>query len=251
MNTPNGYNSCEQVRSHFALYPLSHVALLWCGSPPDQLNSHIGKAIEVIPGVFSLPYMRCFEPRCRLIHEAIDRGVLPVCREKGYPVNDHVAPARRHLRGKDLREWIAKEHPNDKPAFLFDEIERKTHSAIDKDAFIALQADRDALRAIIKEQNNKHNDLSTEAAALKACIEKMTPAANEPGDRAETTFLNIIGGLLGLMLGESPAGIKQSVYINQAAIISALLGHYGDKRGISSRTLDDKFAAANKSLKQT
>lgn len=251
MNTPNGYNSCEQVQSHFALYPLLNAALLWCGSPSNQLNSHLEKVTEVIPGVFSLPYMSCLEPRCRLIHEAIDRGVLPVCREKGYPVDDHVAPARRHLRGKDLREWIAKEHPNDKPAFLFDEIERKIHSAIDKDAFIALQADRDALKATIQEQNKKYDALSTESAALKACIEKMTPTIKEPGDRAETTYLNIIGGLLDLMLGSSPAGKKQSIYESQAAIISAMLAYHEGKPGISSRTLDTKFADANKSLKQS
>jgi hypothetical protein len=175
---------------------------------------------------------------------------LPVCREKGYPVDDHVAPGRRHLRGQDLREWIAKEHPNDKPSFLFDEIERKTHTAINKDVYIALQADRDALRTKINLIEETNNNLLMETAALKACIDKMIPATKEPGDRAETTFLNIIGGLLGLMLGNSPAGKKQSIYDNQAAIISALLGYYSDKPGISHRTLEGKFADANKSLKQ-
>lgn len=66
--------------------------------------------------------------------------------------------------------------------------------------------------------------------------------------RAETTYLNIIGGLLALMLGKSPAGNPQSVFDNQAAIISALLGHHADKPGIAQRTLEEKFAAAKRSL---
>lgn len=66
--------------------------------------------------------------------------------------------------------------------------------------------------------------------------------------RAETTYLNIIGGLLALMLGKSPAGNPQSVFDNQAAIISALLAHHADKPGIAQRTLEEKFAAAKRSL---
>jgi len=69
--------------------------------------------------------------------------------------------------------------------------------------------------------------------------------------RAETTYLNIIGGLLALMLGKSPAGKAQSVFNNQAAIISALLAHHADKPGIAQRTLEEKFAAANRSLTAT
>jgi hypothetical protein len=78
---------------------------------------------------------------------------------------------------------------------------------------------------------------------------KMTPSTKEVGDRAETTFLNIIGGLLALMLGNSPGGQKQSIYDNQASIISALLGYYSGKAGITDRTLEQKFSEANKSLK--
>ena len=69
--------------------------------------------------------------------------------------------------------------------------------------------------------------------------------------RAETTYLNIIGAMLGLMLGKSPAGKPQSVFDNQAAIIAALLGHHEGKPGISARTLEDKFAAAKRSLTAT
>jgi hypothetical protein len=68
------------------------------------------------------------------------------------------------------------------------------------------------------------------------------------GMRAETTYLNIIGGLLGLMLSKSPAGKPYSSFESQAAIILALLAHHDGKPGISPRTLEDKFAAAKRSL---
>jgi len=76
-------------------------------------------------------------------------------------------------------------------------------------------------------------------------VEKM----RQPNVRAETTYLNIIGGLLSLMLGKSPAGVAQSVFQNQAAIISALLAHHGDKPGIADSTLENKFAEANRSIR--
>lgn len=249
MNTPNGYTNCEQVSSYYAIYQVPVAALLWCGVPAHQIQGHLDKSTEKIRGVFSNPYIPCLEVKCRVLHNMIESGVLPVCREKGVVVDDHVAPERRHIRRQDLKAWIAKEFPDDKPSFLFDEIERKTHSSINKDVYLALQADRDALKAKVISLNKKNEELLTESKALKSCMERMTTAPKEVGDREESTYLNIIGGLLALMLGKSPSGVKQSVYISQAAIISALLGHYAHKAGISPRTLDSKFADANKSIK--
>jgi hypothetical protein len=154
-----------------------------------------------------LSYISCLEPRCRLIHDAIGRGVLPVCRENGVVVDDHVQPRKRHLRGQDLREWIAKEHPNDKPAFLFDEIERKAHSSIDKNVYIALQADRDAARAElerskvrVKETTEERDNLLMETAALKACIEKMMPVAKEPENISETERNKMLKLIIGMAI---------------------------------------------------
>ncbi len=69
--------------------------------------------------------------------------------------------------------------------------------------------------------------------------------------RAESTYLTIIGGLLTLMLGNTPAGKPQSVFDSQAAIIDALLAHHADKPGISKTTLEAKFADARRRLNST
>lgn len=252
MIKPQGYTDCEHLAAYYALYPVPVAALLWCGVPPENIQSHLDKAQPTaVRGVLSLTYMPCFAVRCRALHEAIENGALTVCREKGVPVDDHVAPEQRHVRRADLKAWMEKEFPADKPAYLFDEIERKTHAAINIEAFQALQVERNALKARLNEVTQKVDEIITERDALKACLDKMTAAQaakNAPSERAETTYLNIIGGMLNLMLGKSPAGNPQSVFQNQAAIISALLGHYEGKPGISDRTLEAKFAEAKRSL---
>jgi FtsZ-binding cell division protein ZapB len=252
MTSPKGFTDCEQLAAYHALYAVPVAALLWCDVPPNQIQAYLDKASQTnVRGVLSLSNIPCFEIRCRALHIAIENGELLVCREKGVPVDQHVAPERRHVRRADLKAWIAREYPNDKPAFLFDEIERKTHSAIDTEAFLALQVDRDAAKVEIKKITQQLEEITSERDVLKSCIDKMSAAQtaqNIPGERSEITYLNIIGGLLNLMLSNSPSGNPQSVFQNQAAIISALLAYHENKPGISSRTLEEKFAAAKRSL---
>lgn len=85
-------------------------------------------------------------------------------------------------------------------------------------------------------------------AVKRALTAQVANAEAVLGSRQETTYLNIIGGLIELMLGESPSGKKLSVYENSAAIIDALLAKYENISGISKRTLDEKFAVAKKRI---
>ena len=258
MARPWESDNCEQLRSHFAYYAVPVAAMLWCGVPPEEVESELQNtsAHPAIRGVRSHPCIPCLEPRCRVIHDAIDSGALPCSRENGNTVapGDHVAVERRHVSRDDLKAWIARQFPADKPAFLFDEIERSTHTAINAESFRALQADRNALKAridkateVFRNLKQEKDTVESERDSLRAIVEKM----NTPGDRAETTYLNIIGGLLGLLLGRTPADKPQSVFSSQAAIISALLAHYGGKPGISDTTLEGKFAEAKRTLRST
>lgn len=257
MKKPWENDSCEHVQSYYTIYPVPVAAALWCGIPPNEIQEHLNASTQVHRAVYRHPYIPCLEPRCRAMHEAIEKGALLVSRENGKSFDgttDHVAPERRHVTRQYLKEWIAREFPADKPAFLFDEIERKTHAAINADAFRALQVDRDAARAELEkakawavETIREMDAMRGERDSLRAMVEK----ANAPGERSETTYLNIIGAMLGLMLGKSPAGKAQSVFDNQAAIIAALLGHHEGKPGISARTLEEKFAAGKRSLTAT
>ncbi len=69
--------------------------------------------------------------------------------------------------------------------------------------------------------------------------------------RTEITYLNIIGGLLSLLLDKSPTGKPQSVFENQSAVISALLGHYGHVKGMGDSNLEKTLAKAKKTLKDS
>lgn len=256
MKSWHNKNDCEHLRAYHAYYPVPAAAMLWCRVPPDEVQEELNRMQQhpSIRGVFTHPFIPCFEVRCRIIHDAIESGALPASRQNGKVTDEHIAPERRHVSREHLKAWIAKEHPADKPAFLFDEIERKTHSAINADAFRALQVDCDAARTELEKAKawaadtiRETNEMRGERDSLRAMVEKMSA----PGERAETTYLNIIGAMLALMLGKSPAGKPQSVFDNQAAIIAALLGHHEGKPGISARTLEEKFAAGKRSLTAT
>ena len=254
MKKPWENDNCEHVQSYYSIYPVPVAAALWCGVPASDIQEHLDLSTAVSRAVYRHPYIKCLEPRCRAIHEAIEKGALPVNREGGISFDgttEYVAYERRHVTRQNLKDWIAKEFPSDKPAFLFDEVERATHAAINADTYRALQADRDALKARIERAEEwaktiiaERNLLAGERDALKAASVK----ASVPGERAETTYLNIIGAMLSLMLGKSPAGKPLSVFENQATIIEALIANHEGTAGISPRTLDDKFAAARRSL---
>ncbi len=80
-------------------------------------------------------------------------------------------------------------------------------------------------------------------------FEDSSSANDKPlGRREETTLLNIAGGLLRLMLGQSPGGKPHSVFKSQTAVIDALIATYPGKPGISKRTLEEKLALAQRTL---
>ncbi len=97
---------------------------------------------------------------------------------------------------------------------------------------------------IIRNQEQQINDLSSEKDSLKATVEKN----QYPGERAETTYLNIIGSLLYILLGEDLKGKKYSSFKTQDSIIEMMLTCHPDKQGIKKRTLEEKFAEAKRSL---
>ena len=247
-------DSCEAVQSYFTVYRVPVAAALWCGIEPVEVEEHLALSTEVARGVLKHPYINCLEPRCRAIHDAIVAGLLPCSRENGkvVPTEDNVAAERRHISRQHLKDWIAAQFPSDKPEFLFDEIERNTHTAINKDAHLALQAERDGLRARLEKAADECRMLGNERDQLfieKASFTLKTKPAKDLGLRAETTYLNIIGGLVALFLMKSPAGKPHSVFSSQSALIDQLTANF-KKPGITQRTLEEKFAAAKKSLDQ-
>lgn len=251
----DGYDSksCNALQRPF--YRPVEAALRWC-----NLTQHEGMILQSlgddhIPKTGQFPQWPCLQANTEKILDAILHGEIPHGRDgKSVPAGEHVARPRLTVRHTDLREWMVKFHPGSKPAFLFDEIERNAHAAINADSFRALQADRDAARTELEQARKWGNAIVTERDALlgerdslRAMVDKMAV----PGERAEATYLTIIGALLELALGKSEAGRAHSIFASQAAIIDALIAHNPSAPGISKTTLEGKFADARRRLHAT
>ncbi len=158
-----------------------------------------------------------------------------------------MAPEQRYVARRDFKQWMAQEFESEKPSFLFGEAERRAHV----DTLRRLRGDRDVLtsqmdqlKACYAEVIEGRDRLTRElnAVAAKSAPERPIPA------RAETTYLNIIGALLDLLVARSPSDNRRSLFPSQAAVITAVETRFPSKEGLSQRTLHDKFAAAKRSL---
>jgi len=148
---------------------------------------------------------------------------------------------RLTIRHVDLRVWMTRFYPSHKPAFLFDDIERQLHPAISVEAVHALLIDREALRTQLAAHQR-------ELEALRKEIKRHGVPDRVLATRSETTYLNIVGGLLTLLLGKSPSGAPYSSFETMDAVISALIAHHEGRPGISERTLWAKLAAAKRQV---
>jgi len=246
-------NSCDEVKAYYTNYYIPDAAALWCGVPPRDLQDILSMAVEKGRNIYAHHKISCLEPRCRAIHDAIDNDKLPCGRDgrgRFFESNDHVAHERRTISRQDLKEWIAKEFPSDKPEFLFDKIERETHVAINADSFRVLQVDRDALAQQLKTAKNNfqlmENKYYEAIAKLKQYEAQQSQPDTELEPRAETTYLNIIGVLLDCVTGD----FKDRVFSSETELRTFIDEKYKGFRGLSSRTLAGKFAAAKKALEE-
>jgi hypothetical protein len=191
---------------------------------------------------------------CRLcserIYDGILNGELPYGRD-GITLNDPKLLNSPDLtvRHVDLKCWMRTHYPEHRPSFLFCRSERMAHPFITMETGQTLLLERLALSAALEQTRRQMQDLQAQhESPLKSPTVSVDSKQCSLSDRAETTYLNIIGGMLTLMLGQSPSGVPYSSFDTQDAIISALVAHYGKTMGIAERTLQSKFAQAKRQL---
>ncbi|CDH34131.1 hypothetical protein [Xenorhabdus bovienii] len=245
--------SCSSLEK--AYYTPVEAALRWCNLIAHEVLILERVGTGVLPSVGMFPQWPCLRVNAEKILDAIHNGEIPYGRD-GKTVNqgEQVAKHRLTIRHSDLKTWLTKNYPNQKPPFLFDSIEQKLHAGITVEAYQTLETEnkrlnirlQDAIKTF-KQQKEQISELQGERDSLRQMVDNYNPNINP---RSETTYLNIIGGLLDIMLGTSPSGKQLSVYNNQASVISALLACHEGKSGISARTLESKFAEAKRSIKQ-
>jgi len=121
------------------------------------------------------------------------------------------------------------------------------HPFITMETGQAILIERLALQAALEHARHQMQELQEQRdTLLKQSTALLASKQCEISERAETTYLNIIGGMLTLMLGQSPSGAPYSSFKTQEALVSALVAHYGGTMGITERTLNGKFANARK-----
>lgn len=224
-------DNCEQVKAYSNSYTVPQAALLWCGAPPEEIDELLKHAEPTSPTseygkhVLKIKDFPCFEIRCPAIQHAINEGQLKVGSDGGPTFfangTTAVAYSRRTLRREDLKEWIAKEFPNDKPSFLFDEIERNTHPAITADTYQALIAERDKLKAELEKANDCYLKSKADRDRLNAEIEKANATGKNLTPTERQTMLKLIIGMAIHAYGYDPAAAKNTAT--------------GDKNGISAK----------------
>ena len=185
------------------------------------------------------------------IYDGILNGELPFGRD-GITTHDTELMDSPDLtvRHVDLKCWMRQHYPEQRPGFLFSRSERIAHPSISLETGQAMLVERQALKSALeqskrqlRELQDKHNALLKQSTVIPACGQ--CPIS----DRAEATYLNIIGGMLELMLGQSPSGAPYSSFKTQEAVVSALVAHHSGVMGIAERTLNGKFATARRQLR--
>lgn len=183
------------------------------------------------------------------IFDAIRNGDLPYGKA-GITCDDHSLfdDPELTVRHVDLRTWMSKSYPGERPSFLFDEVEQQLHPALRLESVQVLLADREALKIQLAEREQSFDALRAEHQSLREKAEKWTASSHTVTPRSEGTYLNIVGAMLNLLLGESPSGKPYSSFGSVESIINALLAHHEGIPGISQRTLQAKFAQAKRNL---
>jgi len=234
------------VRSSKVFYRPIEAAIRWSG-----LARHEGEILErlketPLPDPTDLAQWPPLQRATERLYDAIRNRELPTGIE-GITANEpaHIDDPRLTIRHVDLRKWMIRYYPGERPPFLFSRMERyAAHPAITLDTLHALTFERDALLSQIEQRNREIQALRSKHAAAPAADDQGTPLS----DRSETAYLNIVGGLVHLLLGQSPSGQRYSSFNTQEAIITALVATHGERLGITFRTLHAKFAAARRTL---
>jgi hypothetical protein len=99
----------------------------------------------------------------------------------------HVPPEFLTVRHADLKAWMVRHYPDQKPPFLFDEIERSTHTAISTEAFHILQAERDALRVQLNELQTSLQSMQEQHIATVTERDRLLRLVNDEKPLTERT----------------------------------------------------------------
>ncbi|TKK37276.1 hypothetical protein PflCFBP13517_26595 [Pseudomonas fluorescens] len=243
--------SCEL--SYKPYYHLLEAVIRWCGLLDNE--PEILYAYAQAPHTFAtaFPHWPCLNLNLDKLFDAVVNndlryGSLGVMVKPG----SHVPPEFLTVRHNDLKTWMQRYYPDQKPSFLFDSIERVTLTAISLEALHILQAERDALRVSLNELRTSHQSMQEQHVAVVTERDRLLQVVGDEAplsERSQRGYECVLGAMLQVIFGRSPAGQRYSIFDSQESLVTAIVAHSGDLLGISKRSLDTKFAAARRRLK--
>ncbi|WAH55514.1 hypothetical protein LZ023_20960 [Pseudomonas silvicola] len=229
------------------------VAIEWC-----NLTEHATEILRVaffnpdkLQGLFpQWPYLHAYTER---IYDAIVCGELPAWYlGRLLRPDTNVNRAYYTVRRSDLRRWVERDHPDDKPKFLFSPIDEHTQ-CVSLGAHLAQKSELDvALRELLKLRQLhavRTAELESQVSKLQTSLDRQG-MSDKPSEDSTLIYCQIIGSLLAVTVGKSPDGQVQSIYKNQASVITEITRRFPAIRGLSKTTLDRKFAEAWRCLEQ-
>ncbi|SDR24152.1 hypothetical protein SAMN04490186_4302 [Pseudomonas grimontii] len=189
-------------------------ALRWCNLIRHE--TQIVQATEVCPEKLGklFPQWPCLRATTEKIYDAVRNEELPYgCLGISVPMGSYVEPYQLTIRHSDLRHWMQIHYPDQKPSFLF-EPGRDAHEKVSLGTFLALKADRDVILRELNTLQQHHQDFLRDLQAIGLERDELKALVKTHGhlsERSEITYQNIIGVLVNLFLGHSPAGKPLSV----------------------------------------
>ena len=189
--------SCSALEKPY--YRPIEAALRWCNLTAQEAEILRITGTSLLPPAQAFPQWPCLRANAEKIHDAIQNNELTKGRQ-GRPISpgESVAIEKITVRHTELKEWMAKHYPDQKPAFLFDEVERNTHANYNASTFTALQADRDALKARVDKAEEWEKAMIAEKSDLQgqiASLAAQTKEADPIDTRERNTLLTIIAAL--------------------------------------------------------
>ena len=140
------YNSKSCSSLEKAYYTPIEAALRWCNLIAHEVLILERVGDGVLPSVGMFPQWPCLRVNAEKILDAIHNCEIPYGRDgKTVQPGEQVAKHRLTVRHSDLKSWMSKNYPNQKPAFLFDAVEQQLHAGITVEAYQTLQAENKLL----------------------------------------------------------------------------------------------------------